>query len=58
MIETLVTAIGTAVITGGLSAWGTVAALRVHIDYLRSSIERHDVEIRCLREKIGSGGHV
>lgn len=52
MIDVVVTAIVTAIITGGVSSVSTVAALRVHISYLRETLSRHDDEIRAAYEAI------
>jgi hypothetical protein len=42
MEREIVIAIVVAVITGGISSFGTVAALKVHITYLREHVERLD----------------
>lgn len=46
MMESLVLAIGSSLVTGTfaafLSARLTVAKLTVHIDYLRAAVERHE----------------
>lgn len=40
VIAQLVAVIATGLLTGAVSAIATVAAVRVHISYLRSSVER------------------
>ena len=42
----------TAACTGGISAFTTVAALRVHINYLRESLHRHEGLILRAHERI------
>jgi len=42
----------TAVITGGLSSIGTIAALRVHITYLGKTVDRHEEVIAHLHQRI------
>ncbi len=37
-----ITSVVTGIIAGGLSSLGTVAALRVHITYLRETLTKHD----------------
>lgn len=44
--------VGTSVFTGLVSALGTVAALRIHIVYLREHIERHEKTIERAHERI------
>jgi len=42
----------TAVITGGLSSIGTIAALRVHITYLGKTVDRHEEIIAHIHQRI------
>lgn len=52
--DQLVTVLLTAVITGGFSTITTVAALKVHINYLRESIARHEKAITRAHGRIDS----
>lgn len=42
----------TAVVTGLVSSIGTVAALRVHVTYLREAIKRHDEELKDVNKRV------
>ena len=42
VITAAMVAIVTGVITGALSSLSTISSLRVHIDYIRQSLDRHD----------------
>jgi len=42
----------TAVATGAISAFTTVSALRVHINYLREHLNRHESAISRAHERI------
>lgn len=42
----------TAVLTGAVSTLGTVAALRVHILYIRETLVRHEDAIKRAHERI------
>ena len=42
----------TAVATGAISAFTTVSALRVHINYLRENLTRHESAISRAHERI------
>lgn len=44
--------VGTSVFTGLVSTLGTVAALRVHIMYLREHITRHETTIQRAHTRI------
>ena len=50
--EQIITMIVTAIITGGFSAITTVTALKVHINYLRESIARHEKAITRAHDRI------
>lgn len=45
LISAAVIAVVTGIITGALSSLGTVSSMRVHIEYIRSAIERHDARL-------------
>ena len=40
-----ISSVVTGVITGILSSFGTIAALKVHITYLRETLSRHDTRL-------------
>ena len=42
----------TAIATGAISAFTTVSALRVHINYLREHLNRHESSINRAHERI------
>lgn len=42
----------TAVITGAISTLGTIAGLRVHITYLRETLDRHEKAIERAHNRI------
>lgn len=44
--------IATGVVTGALSTFSTVIALRVHITYLRETATRHETAITRAHERI------
>jgi hypothetical protein len=50
--DQIVTVILTAIITGGFSTVTTVAALKVHINYLRESIARQEKAINRAHGRI------
>lgn len=43
--EQMVTAIVTAVLSGGVSAMSAVVALRVHVAWIKETLERHEKAI-------------
>lgn len=51
MAEQVLLVLLTAIITGATSTMATVAALRVHIAYLRENLERHDRRITALERR-------
>ena len=51
-ITQIIYALVTAVITGGVSALATVKALRVHIQYLRETIDRHELSLTRAHDRI------
>jgi hypothetical protein len=50
--DQIITMIVTAIITGGFSTVTTVTALKVHINYLRESIARHEQAITRAHNRI------
>ncbi len=50
--DQIITMIVTAMITGGFSTFTTVTALKVHINYLRESINRHEQAITRAHNRI------
>jgi hypothetical protein len=46
--------IGTGLVTGGVTAYGVVQALKVHIQYLREGIERLHVDSKEQWRRIGA----
>lgn len=48
----VVVSVITGFISGGLSSQRTIAALTVHIDYLRADIARHDAAITRAHERV------
>lgn len=54
MASQIVMMVITAVITGGLSSIGTIAALRVHITYLGKAVDRHEEVIAHIHQRIDS----
>lgn len=52
MTSEIVMMVITAVITGGLSSLGTIAALRVHITYLGKAVDRHEEVIAHIHQRI------
>ncbi|AUR98315.1 coil containing protein [Vibrio phage 1.249.A._10N.261.55.B9] len=42
----------TAATTGAISTFATVSALRVHINYLRESLQRHEAAISRAHDRI------
>jgi hypothetical protein len=52
MLEKIAPALVVGIITGGISSFGTVSAMQVHISYLRESIERHDKSIENLQDYV------
>lgn len=51
-LDQITVMIFTAVITGGFSAASTVIGLKVHINYLKDAITRHESEISKAHERI------
>ncbi|NIB44756.1 hypothetical protein HBA55_34570 [Pseudomaricurvus alkylphenolicus] len=54
MIEQLVPVIIASAVTGGVSTFATVVALKVHINYLREAIARHEAAITRAHARIDS----
>lgn len=52
MDSVLITALITGVASGGLSAIATVAALKVHITWLRETVQRHERAIERAHQRI------
>ncbi len=50
--DQLITMIITALVTGGFSTFTTVIALKVHINYLREAINRHEKAITRAHNRI------
>lgn len=48
LIEVILTAVG----TGLVSSLGTISALRVHINYLRESLQRHEAAIERAHQRL------
>ena len=53
-LENVLEIIFTAGVTGVISTMGTVVALRVHIFYIRETLNRHEEAIRRAHERIDS----
>lgn len=52
MIDVILTAVITGVVTGALSTFGTVKALHVHISYLREIAKDHSDQIQRAHARI------
>ena len=52
MMEEIVIIIVTAAVTGALSTFGTVVALRVHVGYLRAHVEKIENELTRVHTRI------
>lgn len=46
VITAVIAAVVTGVVTGLISSLGTVSAIRVHIQYLRETLQKHDERLR------------
>lgn len=51
ILQTIIIAVMTGLVSGGVGAIGTVKTMRVHIDYIRESIERHDARLRAVERE-------
>lgn len=49
----IVTALVIGVLSGGVSAIGTVAVLRAHIEHIRETVARHEDWIHSLAGELG-----
>lgn len=52
LMLTVLASVASGVIAGGVSTWGTVKALQVHIDYLNAAVKRHDEELIQIRRRL------
>lgn len=52
IIIPVVVAVVSGVVTGMVSSMGTVAALRIHIEYLRESVQKHDARLRTMEREV------
>lgn len=50
LVIPIIVAIVSGVMTGIVSSMGTVSSLKVHIQYLRETIEKHDVRLRAVEK--------
>ena len=46
VITAVIAAVVTGIVTGLISSLGTVSAIRVHIQYLRETLHKHDERLR------------
>ena len=51
VVEAVVIAVVTGVLSGVLSAFGTIASMKVHIEYIRKSIEKHDQRLSAVERE-------
>tara|TARA_R110001599_G_scaffold287356_2_gene489918 strand:+ start:10617 stop:10814 length:198 start_codon:yes stop_codon:yes gene_type:complete len=54
MPDAIIMVIITSILTGGFSAISTVMALKVHIDYIRESLTRHEHAIDRAHKRLNS----
>jgi len=55
LLDQLMVVVGTSILTGVVSAVGTVGAIRVHISYLREGLQRAHNRIDDVEQRIRDG---
>ncbi len=51
-LDSIITVVITALVTGGFSTFATVTSLKVHINYLKEGINRQEKSINRAHERI------